>query len=57
MPAAGKQKVTPQSAYFSGSLLVSKENTPRQFPFSREGSYLLFFLFHCSRRTHARRER
>ena len=34
MHAENKQKVTPQSAHFSGSLLVSKENIPGQQCFS-----------------------
>jgi hypothetical protein len=30
LPAKGKQKPSPQNTHFSGSLLVSKENIPRQ---------------------------
>ena len=51
MHACGKQKVTPQSAHFSGSLLVSKENIPGQRCFS----FLLFFSHSRSFNLHSRR--
>ena len=51
MHACGKQKVTPQSAHFSGSLLVSKENIPGQQCFS----FPSFFSHSRSFNPHSRR--
>ena len=51
MHAEGRQKVTPQSAHFSGSLLVSKENIPGQQCFS----FPSFFSHSRSFNPHSRR--